>query len=113
MLREVIFIALISVITVPEVESRSTHMARNYVRNMEKSIAANCNYRAFLATNNTEVYECFKNKNSNCCNLVNFTEFNTIRNNCIGEYHAEFGKGVLISIAIWGLIFCLGAIKPH
>jgi hypothetical protein len=117
MLREVIiFIALnigFILMNISTVEARSTAMSRNYLKNVEKTIVNNCNNRAFRLTNNTEVFECIKYKKGDCCNLANFTEFSNIRNECISEYHSEFGKGVLISIAIWVVIITLCAMKPY
>ena len=104
---------IIGFILIAMTEARSTAASRNYLKNVEKAVQKNCNNRAFRITNNSEIFECINNKRNNCCDLANYTEYNAIRNNCITEYHAEFGKGVMISIAIWTVIIGLCAMKTY
>ena len=81
-------------------------LPRNYMNNLHKSINNVCNKKAYIITNNTDVYNCYclNAKNINCKNLTNYTEFYNVKKNCIDNYNSEFGYGVLISIAVWVLL---------
>jgi hypothetical protein len=115
MLREMIIIALnigYIIINIPTVDARVNPIGRNYLKNVQRSMVNNCNNRALIMTNNTEMFKCVvERRNGNCCEIVNSTEFMAIRDNCISNYHAEFGKGVMIAIAIWGIIIAICSIK--
>lgn len=115
-MRKIMIIALnigYILMNISTIEARFNHMSRKYLNNIEKSVEMNCNQRALTVTNNIEAFDCITYKNKNCCEIVNITDFIKIKNECVSEYHAELGKGVIISILTWTILIILCTIKPN
>jgi len=88
---------------IPMSECRINYFGRNYVRNLENNIINMCNNNAFKTTNDEMLYYCIKDNHNKCYDMVNYTKFMKIRNNCINERHQELGFGVFIYIAMFAL----------
>jgi hypothetical protein len=79
-------------------------LGKNYLRNIENTIINICNYKAYSETNNTNIYNCIKNKNNSCYTLENYTHYNSIRIECINKYKSDHTCGIVIALVMWVVI---------
>lgn len=98
-------IILIGFLMIVSVEENLRYSyAKNYVRNAKKSFINICNKIALNETNNNDIYNCLIENNNNCQNLENYSNFITIRNNCITEINSNCGMSIIIVIFSWIMI---------
>jgi hypothetical protein len=99
----ILIVALLSVVSMTEGRHFSA-FSRNYMRNTDKAIVNSCNYEAHKQIQDDEIYDCFKNRTTDCTNLANFSEFNAIRTNCIKSKRNDVGFGIIIAIMMWVIL---------
>jgi hypothetical protein len=105
-----IVILVVMMIISNDISEARNILPRKYLRNVNKSVNKHCIYKAYNITQNTEVFNCLNSKIvTNCNNLINFTEFNDIKTECINGYQSEILKGMLIAVLIWIIIILLSA----
>ncbi len=81
---------------------------KSLVKNLNNAINRACNNKAYLITNNTDVYTCMSGYNTNKCKcIVNYTEFIKLKNTCIDEKNSEIGSIIFISFFSWFILMIL------
>jgi hypothetical protein len=99
----ILIVALLSVVSMTECRNLRA-FSRNYIRNTDKAIVNSCNSEAHKQIQDDEIYDCFKNKTTDCTNLANFSEFNAIRTDCIKSKRNDVGFGIVIAIMMWVIL---------
>jgi hypothetical protein len=99
----ILIVALLSVVSMTECCNLRA-FSRNYMKNANKAIVNSCNSEAHKQIQDDEIYNCFKNKTTDCTNLANFSEFNAIRTDCIKSKRSDVGFGIIIAIMMWVIL---------